>query len=89
MPFGAHKLRMPSKTDALPGRSEPMPVPTSHFVNGARLVSPFPEGMEQALFGMGCFWGAERGFLADAWDLLDRRRLCRWAHAQSDLRGDL
>ena len=62
MPFGAHKLRMPSKTDALPGRSEPMPVPTSHFVNGARLVSPFPEGMEQALFGMGCFWGAERGF---------------------------
>ena len=89
MPFGAHTLRMPSKTDALPGRGEPMPVPTSHFVNGARLVPPFPEGMEQALFGMGCFWGAERGFWQDAWDLLDRRRLCRWAHAPSDLRGDL
>ncbi len=62
MPFGAHKLRMPSEADALPGRSEPMPVPASHFVNGARLVPPFPEGLVQALFGMGCFWGAERGF---------------------------
>ena len=62
MPFGAHKLRMPSEADALPGRSEPMPVPASHAVNGARLVPPFPKGIAQALFGMGCFWGAERGF---------------------------
>ena len=62
MPFGAHKLRMPSEADALPGRSEPMPVPASHVVNGARLVPPFPEGLAQALFGMGCFWGAERVF---------------------------
>ena len=62
MPFGAHKLRMPSEADALAGRSEPMPVPASHFVNGARLVPPFPQGLAQALFGMGCFWGAERGF---------------------------
>ena len=47
--------------DALPGRSEPMPVTDKHFVSGARLEPPFP-GMETALFGMGCFWGAERKF---------------------------
>ena len=62
MLFGARKLRMPSEADVLPGRSEPMPVPARHFVSGARLVPPFPEGLAQALFGMGCFWGAERGF---------------------------
>jgi len=46
----------------LPGRGEKMPVPGCHFVNGNPLVPPFPEGMEQAVFGMGCFWGAERLF---------------------------
>ena len=60
--FSAQKLRMPSAADAPPGRPESMPVPANHFVNGARLAPPFPEGMEQALFGMGCFWGAERDF---------------------------
>jgi peptide-methionine (S)-S-oxide reductase len=44
------------------GRSEKMPVPKAHFVNGAPLEPPFPEGSEMALFGMGCFWGAERKF---------------------------
>ena len=46
----------------LPGRDRPMPVPEAHFVNGHRIVPPFPEGMEQAVFALGCFWGAERLF---------------------------
>ncbi len=56
------KTRMPAKDDALPGRQEKMPVPEAHFVNGARLQPPFPDGLEQAIFGLGCFWGAERKF---------------------------
>lgn len=55
---------MPHPTEALPGRSTRMPVPESHFVNGNRIVPPFPAGMRTALFGMGCFWGAERKFWA-------------------------
>ena len=54
--------KMPSPQEALPGRTEPMPVPERHFVNGAPLAEPFPEGMQLAMFGMGCFWGAERKF---------------------------
>jgi peptide-methionine (S)-S-oxide reductase len=53
---------MPDPTDALPGRPDPLPVTDKHFVNGHRIKPPFPEGMQQALFGMGCFWGAERRF---------------------------
>ena len=56
------KLKMPSAEEALPGRSTRMPVPQKHHVNGAPLEPPFPEGLEQAIFGMGCFWGAERKF---------------------------
>ena len=56
------KLRIPSAKEALPGRAARMEVPPKHFVNGARLEPPFPAGMELALFGMGCFWGAERKF---------------------------
>ncbi len=51
---------MPSPDEALPGRDERMRVPKAHFVSGAPLEPPFPEGMQLALFGMGCFWGAER-----------------------------
>jgi len=58
------KSRMPSKEQALPGRADRMPVPPAHHVNGARLSPPFPDGLEQAVFGMGCFWGAEKKFWA-------------------------
>src|SRR5467141_1889011 len=56
------KSSMPQPDQALPGRAETMPVPDAHFVNGHRLSPPFPAGLEQAVFGMGCFWGAERKF---------------------------
>jgi len=60
--FSRHKSEMPTPETALPGRDETMPVPAQHFVNGASLVPPFPEGTEAAVFGLGCFWGAERKF---------------------------
>lgn len=56
------KLRLPRPEDALPGRSEAMEVPDTHFVNGHDLTPPFPVGLEMAMFGMGCFWGAEKMF---------------------------
>ena len=59
---GSMKLRLPRPDQALPGRDVAIPVPERHAVNGARLKPPFPEGLEQAVFGMGCFWGAERKF---------------------------
>ena len=61
MIFGKSKLRMPEPDQALPGRKEAMPVPGRHLVTGAPLVGPFP-GKATAIFGMGCFWGAERKF---------------------------
>lgn len=55
-------LNMITKEQALPGRDELMPVPAKHFVNGNELAQPYPENMQQAMFGLGCFWGAERKF---------------------------
>lgn len=55
-------LDLPTTETALPGRSEEMPVPAEHFVNGRPMKGPFPEGTALAMFGMGCFWGAERRF---------------------------
>jgi hypothetical protein len=54
------KTSMPTATEALPGRGTPMKVPDRHFVNGQRIVPPFPAGLHEAVFAMGCFWGAER-----------------------------
>lgn len=63
MLFGfGKKSALPTPQEALPGRAESMPVPSSHYVNGNPLKPPYPDGMETALFGMGCFWGAERKF---------------------------
>ncbi len=56
------KTAMPARADALPGRAAKMPVPEAHFVNGHPLKPPFPAGLETAVFGLGCFWGAERCF---------------------------
>src|SRR5207344_1567373 len=60
--FGNKKLRIPAPDEALPGRPDALAVPDHHFVNGNPLTPPFPEGFQQAVFGMGCFWGAERTF---------------------------
>ena len=56
------KLEMPTTKTALPGRAERMPVPGKHHVNGRPIAPPFPDGLERAMFGLGCFWGAERKF---------------------------
>lgn len=65
--FKPHKTVMPSPDQALPGRADAMPVPDKHYVLGTPLTPPFPDGLRQALFGLGCFWGAERRF----WQLGD------------------
>jgi peptide-methionine (S)-S-oxide reductase len=59
------KAAIPTQEEALPGRSAPLKVPETHFVTGHRIVPPFPAGMREAMFGLGCFWGAERLF----WEL--------------------
>jgi peptide-methionine (S)-S-oxide reductase len=60
--FTRKKLEIPSAAEALPGRKEAIPTAKKHFVNGRDLKGPLPEGIETAMFGMGCFWGAERKF---------------------------
>ncbi|MGE0767712.1 MAG: peptide-methionine (S)-S-oxide reductase MsrA [Hyphomicrobiaceae bacterium] len=65
--FFRKKLEIPTPATALAGRSEPIPTATTHFVNGNPLKGPYPEGTQLAMFGLGCFWGAERKF----WELED------------------
>jgi peptide-methionine (S)-S-oxide reductase len=60
-------LNIPSSNEALPGRTDPIPTASKHFVNGRPLRGPYPQGLETAVFGLGCFWGAERKF----WELGD------------------
>lgn len=60
MGFAADKLRMPTREEALPGRTDPIVVSAKHIVLGSPMRGPFPDGMKQATFGMGCFWGAEK-----------------------------
>src|SRR5712664_1568591 len=67
MLFMRKTTALPSAAEALPGRAKPIPTATSHFVNGHGLQPPYPAGLEQAMFGLGCFWGAERKF----WELGD------------------
>ncbi len=63
--FKRKTTALPSASEALPGRSTPIPTATRHFVNGRAIQPPYPEGLEQAVFALGCFWGAERKF----WEL--------------------
>jgi peptide-methionine (S)-S-oxide reductase len=67
MLFMRKSTAMPSASEALPGRADPIPTAKIHFVNGRQLQPPYPKGLEQAVFGLGCFWGAERKF----WELGD------------------
>jgi peptide-methionine (S)-S-oxide reductase len=62
MLFSRKPLRIPTAAEALPGRTAPIPTADKHFVNGRPLAPPYPQEMERILFGMGCFWGAERKF---------------------------
>ncbi len=64
--FGDKKLTVPSANDALPGRSQAMAIPATHYVNGHPLAPPYPTTMAQAMFGAGCFWGVERKFWQQA-----------------------
>ena len=66
MLFMRKSIAMPSAAEALPGRATPIPTARFHFVNGHALQPPYPEGLQTAYFGLGCFWGAERKFWAMA-----------------------
>jgi peptide-methionine (S)-S-oxide reductase len=65
MLFMRKTTALPSAAEALPGRTTPIPTASVHFVNGRKLLPPYPEGLAKAVFGLGCFWGAERKF----WEL--------------------
>ena len=84
------KLEMPSAAEALPGRPTPIRTAGEHFVLHLPLKGPYPEGLQMAMFGLGCFWGVGTQFLgARRRHLHDRGRLCRRFDAEPDLRRSL
>ena len=86
MLFMRKTTALPSAAEALPGRAQPIATATRHFVNGRQLQPPYPEGLEQAVFGLGCFWGAERKFWQTRRGYLHHRGgLCGRPHAEPDL----
>jgi len=93
MLFSRKPLALPTAETALPGRARPIPTASVHYVSGLPLEAEAPAGFETAVFGLGCFWGAERLFclgrrapvLADPGRVADPCRLCRRPHAQPDL----
>ena len=92
--FGFKKIAMPTREQALPGRDQAIRTAQEHFVNHHALKGPYPEGAQKALFGLGCFWGAEKAFwqlgkLGRFGRLRHRGRLCRRRDAEPDLRGSL
>ncbi len=89
MLFTRKPAAMPTPEEALPGRDTPILVPGRHLVLGTPIGPPFPEGTEQAIFGMGCFWGAERMFWRAPGMLHDRGRLLGRVHAEPDVPGGL
>ena len=89
MLFSSRKTQMIEPDRALPGRDEPMPVPARHEVLGTPLMPPFPEGLQRAVFGMGCFWGAERVFWQADGRVHDGGRLRGRLHAEPVVRGGL
>src|ERR1700742_2980487 len=75
--FGFKKVSMPSAAEALPGRGQPIRTASEHFLNHHALKGPYPQGLERAVFGLGCFWGAERKF----WELGDGVYVTAGGHA--------
>ena len=90
MLFSRRKSEMVAPEEALPGRTDQtMPVPSEHFINGHPLTPPWPTGYQTAVFGLGCFWGAERKFWETQGVWTHGRRLRRRVHPQPHLRGGL
>ena len=86
--FRSHAT-MPRPDEALPGRSQAMPIPARHYVNGAALAGPWPDGTRTAIFAFGCFWGAEKDFWETPGVVAHRRRLRRRLHAEPHVRRGL
>jgi len=85
MLFMRKTTALPSATEALPGRATPIPTSVRHFVNGHQLQPPFPAGLEQAVLGLGCFWGAERKFWSSATASIRRPWVMRRPYRESYL----
>ena len=81
--FTSHKTQIPTADEALPGRETAMRLSGRHFVNGASINAPFPAGIEQAVFGLGCFWGAERKFWQQPGRVHDGGRVRGRPHART------